>query len=328
MVRNPQVFWYLFGLIPLIAVLTFNYLRTFRIIKKTNRSENGKRIRDFFFLKNFLLSLFIVLAYVFFICSLAGFSWSKDVKTENLKGLDIVFAIDISNSMSSDDIEPSRLQKVSETVKSLVSARSNLRYSVVVFKGDAEIIVPLTENVESVYYVLDFLYPDLLSAPGTNLEAGLLKSFSAFPDNTNTMKMVFLFTDGGESNIDVVKLSEISESKKIKLNIIAVGSPEGGVMYTSDGEIIRDSSKIPIISRPNYSLLETISSGLGGEYFLLSDSLVISKLLKVLKDETLKIGKDTTRVDYVDRFGIFALAAWIMLALYVLVKGVKWKKII
>ncbi|MBN2651559.1 MAG: BatA and WFA domain-containing protein [Spirochaetales bacterium] len=328
MVKNPQVFWALFGLVPLIGILLFNYYRTSRILKKINRSAKGERIKDIYFIKKFLLSLFLIFAYVLLIFALAGFMWTKDIKAENSRGLDIVFVVDISNSMSSDDILPSRLDRVSDTIKSLVSSWKNLRYSVVVFRGSAEVVVPLTENVETVYYVLDSLYPDLLASPGTDLESGILEGFSAFSDHSDTMKMVFLFTDGGEQSIDIGKISQEAENLRILLNVVAVGSADGGKIYSPDGKELLDSRGAPVVSRPNFGLLENIATSVSGNYFVLSDNLIISKLLKVLNEENQKIGKDSTRVEYPDKYRIFAFAAWIMLCLYLLVKGTKWKKII
>jgi Ca-activated chloride channel family protein len=328
MLKYPEMLYLLFGLIPLLGAIFLNYYRTSKILKIINRSVNGRRVVDLFFVKRFLLSLLLLLSYIFIVLSLAGFTWKKEVVNEESDGLDIVFAIDISNSMSAKDIAPGRLQRVSEVMKSLILNRPGVRYGVVVFKGEAMRVVPLTSDKESIYYLSDSLYSELLSAGGTDVGNGVLEAIDSFVDNSLSSKIVFLFSDGGEVRPELSLIEQASEKKDVVIHSVASATSEGGEIFYPNGRIINDENGSPVISRLNSSVMKSIAEAGGGEYFNLDDSLIVSKLLKSLTREYSKVGQNNIKIDYPDQFRLFALASFVLICGWIFLKVFKWKKLV
>ena len=116
---------------------------------------------------------------------------SKTVSREK-NGVEVSFLLDVSNSMLADDVYPTRLQYSQVLIRSIVNYFPDLWYSLSVFKGDAILLVPLTQDQLSLQRAMQLIDPNLMSAPGSNVARGIeiASNSASFPSNRNKVIIV------------------------------------------------------------------------------------------------------------------------------------------
>ena len=189
-----------------------------------------------------------------------------------LNGAGVIFLIialsHISSSMKCDDNTLSRLEKSKESAKKLIySYQEKSRFSVTVFAGKAVPVLPLTADKNLVISIIDNLSPDMLTADGSAISAGILKGSTVFPTHEISEKKIILYTDGEESipgkldhSKDLILENFITE--KIKIVIIMPDMREGVLMGEAE-----DSH----LSVPDYEKMEELSFLWGGDLVNISD---------------------------------------------------------
>ncbi len=149
-------------------------------------------------------------------------------------GLDIVIAVDVSQSMLAQDILPSRLEKAKLELQDLVERAKGDRIGVVAFAGEAFVQVPLTVDRSAVKLFLKALSPALIPTPGTNLGEALRASLSLFEDDAGGNKVVVLLTDGEDQGSDPSKAARDAAKKGARIYAIGIGTAKGDVIATRD----------------------------------------------------------------------------------------------
>ena len=108
---------------------------------------------------------------------------------------------DIAYSMEAQDAPESmtRLEAAANYAKEILKKIPDVRVSVVLSKGKGTIAIPLTEDFQSIYNLLDSLSPKMMTAEGSNLGNGILTAISSFPEQSSEAGFIWLFTDGEET---------------------------------------------------------------------------------------------------------------------------------
>jgi hypothetical protein len=225
---------------------------------------------------------------------------------------DTIFLFDISQSMLADDGDNlSRLEKGKKAAAALVGAKDG-RFGVVVFKGDAFTLLPLTTNKNSAINVIINLSPDMYSVPGTDIGKGLLRAVESFSNYENTEKIIYLFTDGEEpekGNFSKYKniITDTIIKNSISLYIIPPDKKTGSAVPDRD-----------VISVPDMKMINTLAR--------LPDTSVISiKDLTSGASFTPAYKKDSGEYSF---SLFFSLAGFIIFIIALLLRGVKWQNII
>lgn len=260
--------WYLAFLIIPVFIFFFEIKKSksktdfFYTVSALINKEKGASV---FKIKHFCLTLLYCISMVLFVVALSSPTviHKEDILTASAKPFagDTIFLFDISNSMFADDGGISRLEKSKQAAYRL-TVGSTERYGIVVFKGDGFLLVPLTGSKEGVLSAISLLEPDIYSETGTDIGKGLLKTILSFPDNENTSKKIYLFTDGeepekGSFSFIHQAISKEIEAQKIKLFVIPPENKEAfpigetGIVTKTDIDMINR-----IASLPSASLLE------------------------------------------------------------------------
>lgn len=266
-------------LIPLVAALIklalkrkraafteFASPETWQTIAPLARFESSKRV-----------TWLTMVAVLFMTLALMRPQWGVDTETVKTTGMDIVFALDISRSMNVEDIAPNRLKKAKHLVRSIVESLGGDRVALVSFAGVADLTVPLTTDFDYFFNRLDSAEPDDAMIQGTDIGAALSLARSALDQGGETQngaasRAVILISDAedneGEASVEVRKL----EPAAIRFFAIGVGSDTGGPVPMRDdsGSLSaykRDSQGKPVISKPDFKLLEKLASTTQGKSF-------------------------------------------------------------
>ena len=133
------------------------------------------------------------------------------------KGIDLVFALDVSESMNAQDVKPSRLEKAKFEISQMIDELKGDRIGLIVFAGSSHLYLPLTSDYEAAQLFLDAIDTKMIPSQGTDLSTALRTAISAFNEESEKYKVMVLVTDGEDHEGAAVELV----SKAYKLGIIA-----------------------------------------------------------------------------------------------------------
>ena len=269
---RPELLWLLLA-VPIALVLLGLAARSRRRARTAwagalfDRLATGvDRGRDRLRLVLFLLGWSLV------VVALARPQWGGEMVMMKRRGIDVLIAVDTSNSMLAEDMRPNRLAAAKRAIADLVRRMGGDRLGLVAFSGDAHILCPLTLDHSTVLLQLESLTPGMTSLPGTNLEQALARARSAFVQKDRKHKALILVTDGESTQGDPLGEAEKAAEEGIVVYTIGLGSTEGQPIPERDerGNVAgykRDRSGSVVNSRLDEETLRKISETTRGRYF-------------------------------------------------------------
>ncbi len=159
------------------------------------------------------------------------------VSREYRVGLDIVFALDISRSMTVDDLEPSRLDRALDLMLETAMAAKGLRSAVVLGKGEAVLALPLSDDSVSLRALTAAIRPEALSAAGSNLERLIERGAAAFPESSGAKRLLIILSDGESLSGSPEKAASALKGSGIISYFVGVGTNAGGPIALADGSV-------------------------------------------------------------------------------------------
>lgn len=188
------------------------------------------------------------------------------------KGIDIVIALDVSNSMKATDIAPDRLSRAKQFVTKLIDNLQDDRIGLVVFAGNAYIQMPLTFDREAAKLYISAADPSSIAAQGTSLGDAFKKADILFGEETERFKSIILITDGETHDKDAMDQLKSLAERGVMVNTVGIGSPQGSTIIDTAGNVKKDASGQPVISKLNEQILQDIAKATNGIYVHLESS--------------------------------------------------------
>lgn len=231
------------------------------------------------------------------------------------KGIDVVIALDVSNSMLATDVAPNRLTAAKTLINSILQKETSNRVSLILFAGNAYVQVPLTYDYSSIDLFVRAAEPGAVPSQGTALSNALDKAELAFAPSAERYKALVIISDGESHDGNAVEKATALAQKGVAVYTVGLGSAEGAPFQTADGEK-KDASGNVIISRLNEDLLKQIAAAGKGRYFFYQNAGVVSSALRTeLATAGTKALADVTLFEYDSRYMLFALPMLVLLAL-------------
>lgn len=316
------VFFYGLLMIPVFIILFWIMLSWKRkAMKKFGESKLiNQLIPDASKSKLHLKFIMLIFAYIFIILGLANPQIGSKLETVERKGIDIVIAIDVSNSMLAEDIKPNRIQRARQAISKLVDELKNDRIGIVVFAGNAYTQLPITTDYSAAKLFLSTINTDIVPTQGTAIAEAIDLSIDAFGENDHN-KAIIIITDGEDHEGDAIAAAKKAVEKGIKVYTIGMGLPEGAPIpvydkYGNQQGFKKDLSNNTVITKLNEPMLQQIAAAGDGEYVRANNT---QAGLGFIFDEINKLEKTEfeSRVfsDYEDRFQ-YLLAAALALMLF------------
>ena len=165
--------------------------------------------------------------------ALAGPRYGTQVQEVRQEGLDLLIALDVSNSMRAEDVAPSRLERAQYELDYLLSRLAGSRVGIVLFAGEAFLQTPLTTDLGTVRRFLAAAEPDLIPAQGTDLGAALRVASGAFDDGGATSdterraRVVLVVSDGEDHPERYTSALRTAEDAGLLIFAAGVGEPDG-----------------------------------------------------------------------------------------------------
>ncbi len=318
--------YYLFGLlilVPLIAMLILSFRKRKRMTERfSTHPIFNVDIKHLFLLKNFRLIsvIFILLVLSVVIFSLSKPKWGIVYTGVLVETYDIVFVLDFSKSMNSEDIEPSRLERAKLEIIEFVRRVDNVRVGLIAFAGSNFIASPLTFDVETFITILNNMSPSSMTVGGTHIIDALETAENIFIENSDADRSLILITDGEDQSESQKDISDDFSKKGIKIYSVAIGSEQGSYIPDFDerGRSLgykKDAQAKPIISKRNDALIKMLAENTGGQFYVADDGRIdFDKIYQNIKQSSDIQSFESTRQDYKPRHYIFILIALLLLS--------------
>lgn len=205
------------------------------------------------------------LAFFFFIIGLSRPQIGAKLKERNIKGVEIVIALDVSNSMMAEDYSPNRLERAKLAISSLVDKLRDDRIGLVVFAGTSFVQLPVTTDYASAKMFLNSINTESVPIQGTALGEALMTCIRSFSNQSERSRVIIVITDGENHEDDPVAVARQAAGMGIKVFTIGVGSPEGKpIPY--HGELLKDKDGNIVVSKLDEKVLRDIASAGKGAY--------------------------------------------------------------
>ena len=245
---------------------------------------------------------------------------TKEITVER-KGVDVIIAVDVSRSMLSKDIQPSRLDKAKLELSSLIDHLKQDRIGIVAFAGEAFIQCPLTLDRSAVKLFLTTLSPNLIPTPGTMIGAAVNVATQAFAEKEKDYKALILLTDGEDQGSNPLQAVKKAKEQGVRIFTIGIGTQDGGTVpgeFTGEG-VKKDRQGQVVISRLDERLLKNIASETGGAYYRSSGGeLEIESLSNEIRHLSQKGLKKEKIFEYDENYQYFIVIALVLLFLEII----------
>jgi Ca-activated chloride channel family protein len=251
----------------------------------------------------------LMIAFTFLVLALADPQTGSKMEKVQRKGIDVMIALDVSNSMLAEDIRPSRLERAKQSISKLIDRLDGDRIGIIVFAGKAYNQLPITTDYGAAKMFLSAINTNIVPVQGTAIADAVDMATNSFGQSTHN-KAIIVISDGEDHQGDVLEKTEVAAKKGIVMYTVGMGIPEGGPIPVYNGEIRtgykKDRYGSTIITHLDESLLQRIASVGKGMYVRANNSeegwqKVFDDLNKIQKSEL----ESRQFSDYEDRFQYF-----------------------
>jgi Ca-activated chloride channel family protein len=280
-----------------------------------------------------LITKFVLLmiAYGFLIIGIANPQIGSKLVEGERKGIDIMIALDVSNSMLAEDIKPSRLEMSKQAISKLVDNLGNDRIGIVIFAGNAYMQLPITTDYSAAKMFLTNIDTKIVPTQGTAIGEAIEMSEEAFDDETHS-RAIIVISDGENHEDDALDASKKASEKGIIVYTVGMGLPEGAPIpeYNKYNQMVgykKDRDGSTVVTKLNEPMLQQIASAGKGVYVRANNS---QSGLKTILEEINKLEKTKFESkmfsDYEDRFQYFIAVSliFLLLELFIFERKSKW----
>ncbi len=312
--ENPQ-YLYILVVIPILVLLY--------VVWRFQRRRRLKKLGDLPLLKALMPDLsrwrvlvkFILclLALIVLIITLARPQMGLKTVSEERRGIEVMVALDVSNSMLAEDVSPNRLEKAKMLISRMADKMSNDKIGLIVFAGDAFIQLPITSDFVSAKMFLDAISPEMVGTQGTNIGEAIRLAMNSFTTQEGVTRAVMVLTDGEDHEGDAESMAAEVAKAGMHLYMLGIGS-EKGAKIPYNGGFLKDNSGNEVVTMVNTSMCEQLASLGKGAYIHVDNSSVAQDqlLYEINKLEKQNLGA-TSYSEYNEQFMWFAWLALLLL---------------
>jgi Ca-activated chloride channel family protein len=200
---------------------------------------------------------------------LRPYSGSTDVTLPSSTS-DYMFVVDVSRSMFTKDVTPSRIELAKRKLKDLIdefTLRGDPhRYGITLFAGYSYLLCPVTDDTSVVKQFISEISPSMVTSLGSNLEAGITTALSRFNETNSQNVRILLVSDGEDDLLSLERVITLIRAKKIRVDVLGVGTVSGMPIELDDGTFVRDRTGSVVNSKLGDDSLRAIAEAGRGTY--------------------------------------------------------------
>jgi Ca-activated chloride channel family protein len=254
------------------------------------------------------------LALVMLILMVARPQMGTKVSNEKRNGIECIIAMDISNSMLAEDVQPSRLDKSKMLVENLVDKFTNDKIGLVVFAGDAFVQLPITSDYVSAKMFLQSIDPSLIQTQGTDIAQAIKLASSSFTQQDKIGKAIIVITDGEDHEGGASEAAKEAMKKGMNVFILGIGDTNGAPIPIGNGGYLTDNTGNTVMTRLNEQMCREVAAAGKGTYIHVDNT---SAAQERLNDELSKLQqgsmKSVVYSEYNEQFQVFGILCVLLL---------------
>ncbi len=324
--ENSGFLWGLL-IIPILTIFfIWSRIARKRALRRFGNDEMMKFLMPFASKNRPRFKFFILmLALAFIILGIARPQYGSKLKKVKREGVELIIALDVSNSMLAEDIQPNRLERAKLAISRLVDKLKDDKIGLIVFAGDAYTQLPITSDYNSAKLFLNSVSTQIVPKQGTAIGAAIGLGMRSFTPSSKSNKAIIVITDGENHEDDAISAAKSAVENGIVVHAIGMGLPQGSpipVLRSGAKEYLKDNQGNVVITKLNETMLEQISAAGNGIYVRANNAQVG---LNTLFDEINKLEKSEMESmvysDYEDQFQyFFAIAMALILLEFVILE--------
>lgn len=330
--HSEYLYW--IGIIPILLVIFW--------LRRVQWRQALKKFGDMHLLEKLMPDVspvrkhfkyyFLMVALLFLIIAAAGFKVGSRVDQMKKEGVELVIALDISNSMLAEDIQPNRLERAKQAISKLVDELENDKFGLVVFAGDAYVQLPVTTDYGAAKMVLATVDPKIAPNQGTAIGAAVKLCQKSFSSNETKNRAIIIISDGENHEDDALQAVKEAHEQGIVVHTIGMGLAKGAPIPQRNGlkgSYRTNAQGEVVVSKLDESMLMQIAAEGGGSYVRASNSNTgLSELFQEINKMDKEEYESKAYVDYEDQFQYFAAIAlfFILLEFIILDRKNKYLK--
>lgn len=271
-----------------------------------------------------------IAALILIVIVLAQPQFGTKVDKDKRQGIEVMIALDVSNSMMAQDIQPNRLEKAKQVLSKLIDDMTNDKVGLVVFAGDAYTQLPITVDYVSAKMFLSSINTQMVPRQGTAIGSAIDLCIKSFGEKqSNAGRVIVLITDGENHEDDAVGAAKLAAEKGIIVDVVGMGKTDGApIPVEGTMSFWKDKDGNVVVSKLNEDMCKSIAMAGGGVYVRADNT---NSAYKVISKELDKVAKSDLSSqafsDYNEQFQSFALLAFVLLALDTLVYSRRNKRL-
>lgn len=333
---NPQYALYLLLLVPILGVAIYFVVIRFKALEELGAKEMTRKLAETLSRPKVIWRLviwFVAISCLFI--ALTAPQIGTRLREVKRKGIEIVFALDVSNSMLAEDVKPSRLSKAKYEISRFVERLGDDRVGLVVFAGDSFLQCPMTLDKAALKLFLDIASTNSIEAQGTNFGAAINEAMKAFRGSERSAdsqekvrprnQIIVLISDGEDHEKSLDEALKRAVENKVRIYTVGIGSSKSTPIPVYDElgrrvDFKRDKNNTVITTTFDDTMLRLIAEKTGGKFFAIDaagadlDRLYL-ELQKLEKEEL----ASKEFVDFDHKFQLFIGIAFALLVMEMLI---------
>ncbi|KAF5076099.1 von Willebrand factor type A domain protein [anaerobic digester metagenome] len=291
---NPEYLYFLLAIPVVIAIYFGMYYSRKKALLRFGSIDLVKQLMpESSPQRGWIKFVVFLLALLFVIVGIAGPQFGSKLTEVKRKGIELIIALDVSNSMMAEDIKPNRLERAKLAISQLVDRLSSDRIGLIVFAGDAYVQLPVTGDYVSAKMFLSSINPGIVPKQGTAIGSAINLAVSSFSPQPETKKVIIVISDGENHEDDPISAAAKAAEQGVIVHTIGIGSPQGApIPVTGSGNqqaLWKDEKGGVVVTRLDEETLSKVAVSGNGKYVRASNVQIgllplfddISKMEKV-----------------------------------------------
>lgn len=258
----------------------------------------------------------LIVAFVLLIVAAARPQYGQKENTVKRQGIEVMVALDISNSMLAEDVAPNRLDRAKQMLSKMIDHMVDDKVGLVVFAGEAFTQLPITCDYVSAKMFLNTITPNLIQTQGTAIGTALQTAISSFGSlESEAGRAIVLITDGENHEDDAIAAAKQAHELGMQVFVIGIGKPEGApIPKPGTNDYFKDRSGQVVVSKLNEEMCQQIAEAGSGVYVRCDNTNTAMRALQQELDRIATTELETTvYADYNEQYQSFALITLLLL---------------
>ena len=319
-------YWLLILLFMLVIIYFFNKWKKSKKAIFNKGNVINKIILNDSYNRRLLKTILLFSSVFFLIIALTNPKIGTTLEEVKREGIEIMIALDVSNSMLCEDIEPNRILRAKKSISELIDKLDGDRIGLIIFAGEAYTQLPITSDYSAAKMFLQNINTSSIKTQGTNIYNALKQCMNSFNFDNDFNKSIIIITDGEDHEEGALDLAEEISEMGVFIHTLAFGD-QGGPIPTKSGFKENKEGEI-VITKPNFIFLSELANKGNGTNIIANNSEIgLKKLFSEINKIEKKEMNNLVYSNYANRFQIFLTISFSFLFMYLIILNKKNKKL-